>query len=87
MRTAFPPITKDNMPAELLSVQQQLFLLQAFANMREAQRRFFKARTASGAQKDAALTAAKAAEAVADQLLSTALDKITPRPADVQELF
>lgn len=75
------------MPAELLSVQQQLFLLQAFANMREAQRRFFKARTASGAQKNAALTAAKAAEAVADQLLSTALDKITPRPADVQELF
>lgn len=87
MLTAFPPINEANMPETLLTVKQQLFLLQSFANMRDAQRRYHNARAKSEPRKATAAAAAKAAETVADQLLSTALDKITPRAADVQELF
>lgn len=87
MRTAFPSILPDNLPETLLPVSLQLHLIQAAANLREAQRRYFKSVGGSSAQRSTALNAAKAAETVFDALLSDALRYVCEDQPAQQELF
>lgn len=87
MKTAIPASIRKNVPVSLLTVEEQLELIQAACNVREAQRKYFNARRKSSTAAPALLKESRAYEATLDDILSEVIAKCQPDSVKQQSLF